>query len=118
MGLSFILISGCIQSKSQPNLTNAAPPECTFTRNTVTGEVEDVIEISDVTNSTNTGPNRTINCPSGKDFNYFFKYIFLHGLFRCNLLFITGCIQSKQQAVFNTTKPSYPGVVRLICTDE
>ncbi|GBP54644.1 hypothetical protein EVAR_35906_1 [Eumeta japonica] len=53
---------GRIQSKCQPNLTNA-PPDYAFTRNT--GEVEDVIEISDITNSTNTGSNHTINCRSG-----------------------------------------------------
>ncbi|CAH2083611.1 unnamed protein product [Euphydryas editha] len=59
------LTPGHIQSKSQPNLTNSAP-EYTFIRNTFfTGEVEDDIEISNVTNSTNTGPNRTINFPSG-----------------------------------------------------
>lgn len=63
-------ITGRIQSKSQPKLTNAAPSEFSLTRNTLyTGEVEDFIGISDVTNSTNTCSNRTISCPSGKDFN-------------------------------------------------
>ncbi|GBP73483.1 hypothetical protein EVAR_29375_1 [Eumeta japonica] len=55
------LTPGHIQSKSQPNLTNA-PPDYAFARNT--GESEDVIGISDTTNSTNTGSNHTINCRS------------------------------------------------------
>ncbi|GBO98956.1 hypothetical protein EVAR_39170_1 [Eumeta japonica] len=56
------LTPGHIQSKSQPNLTNA-PPDYAFARNT--GESKDVIGISDTTNSTNTGSNHTINCRSG-----------------------------------------------------